>query len=45
MQTNKKITCLEQENVKLQAENHFLREELERLRRNEIFPYLVHRPK
>ncbi|KAJ6223654.1 hypothetical protein RDWZM_002199 [Blomia tropicalis] len=45
MQTNKKITYLEQENVKLQAENHFLREELERLRRNEIFPYLVHRPK
>jgi len=45
-QTNKRIMYLEQENVKLQTEVGFLREELKRLRsENELLPYLVRRCK
>lgn len=45
VQTNKRIMYLEQENVKLQTEVGFLREELNRLREKELLPYLVRRYK
>ena len=42
MQTSTRIQYLEQENVKLQTEVNFLREEIERLRQAERLPYLLH---
>ena len=42
MQTGNRIQYLEQENVKLQTEVNFLREEIERLRQAERLPYIFH---
>lgn len=41
MQTTIGIMVLEQENVKLRAEVNLLREELNRLRQNELLQYLM----
>ena len=45
LQTSKRIMYLEQENVKLQAEVSFLREELNRIRDHELLSYFPRRVK